>query len=398
MTTFEHNDWLRVWLGVLMVGVLAACGARETSPVSETPVAPMPSSVPATGTFSPKGSVVASISPTVTPTPTPGNVDLEASAEERPAPEKPSSGGKTYLVAQGDTLIDLALRFKVPMAAIQLRNELGGSHVIQAGQSLVIPSAESWAHASPFWMVHEVGPGETFGEIANAYGLSQADLLAVNDVPDPDVVTVGQEVVLPLEAPMSVVAAQLPTAVPKPTSIPEPTRTATPAAVASTSDPEPVMATATAMPSPTSQPTALPPVDASADMATLAQRIFRLINEQRAMHGKPPLAWNATLAAAAQRHAEDCYQRGWCGHTGSDGSTMKTRIIRAGYDPVRWSECWAWYRSPELAVAMWMDEVPPNDPHRRTILSDHLTEVGVGVMPGNGHGYYFIADFGRSRP
>ena len=76
---------------------------------------------------------------------------------------------------------------------------------------------------------------------------------------------------------------------------------------------------------------------------------------------------------------------------------MKTRIIREGYDPVRWSECWAWYGTPALAVEMWMDEIPPNDPHRRTILSTYLTEVGVGVVPGNGQGYYFIADFGTPR-
>ena len=134
-----------------------------------------------------------------------------------------------------------------------------------------------------------------------------------------------------------------------------------------------------------------------ADVAVMPAEIFRLINEQRAMYGLRPLAWNATLARAAQLHADDCYARGWCGHTGSDGSTMKERIIREGYDPMRWSECWAWYGTPELAVAMWMDEVPPDDPHRRTILSTWLTEVGVGVVPGNTHGYYFIADFGAPR-
>jgi len=129
-------------------------------------------------------------------------------------------------------------------------------------------------------------------------------------------------------------------------------------------------------------------------MGTLAVDVFAHLNAQRAAHGLLPLAWNATLANAAQLHAEDCYARGWCGHTGSDGSTMKERIRRAGYDPGRWSECWAWYGSVAGAVAAWMDEIPPNDPHRRTILSEWLTEVGVGVMPGNGHGYYFIADFG----
>ena len=76
---------------------------------------------------------------------------------------------------------------------------------------------------------------------------------------------------------------------------------------------------------------------------------------------------------------------------------MKTRIVREGYDPVRWSECWAWYGTPALAVEMWMDEVPPDDAHRRTILNTYLTEVGVGVVPGNGNGFYYIADFGTPR-
>jgi uncharacterized protein YkwD len=152
-------------------------------------------------------------------------------------------------------------------------------------------------------------------------------------------------------------------------------------------------ATLTAVPSTEAPlPAALP-----ADVVGLSAEVFRLVNAQRAAYGLPPLAWSDTLARAAQRHADDCFARGWCSHTGSDGSTYKQRIIREGYDPVRWSECWAWYGSAERAVAMWMDEIPPNDPHRRTILNEALTEIGVAVVPGNGFGYYFIADFGTPR-
>jgi uncharacterized protein YkwD len=45
---------------------------------------------------------------------------------------------------------------------------------------------------------------------------------------------------------------------------------------------------------------------------------------------------------------------------------------------------------------IWMDEAPPNDPHRRTILNTALTEIGVGVVQPN-WGYYFFADFGTPR-
>jgi hypothetical protein len=42
-----------------------------------------------------------------------------------------------------------------------------------------------------------------------------------------------------------------------------------------------------------------------------------------------------------------------------------------------------------------MDEVPPDDWHRRTLLSTWVTEIGVAVVPTGRGDYYFIADFGR---
>ncbi len=302
----------------------------------------------------------------------------------------------TYTVEPGDTLIGLALEFAVPMAAIQLSNDMGSETIVRVDEVLKIPREAVWAEASPFWIVHQVVAGETLSELAAQFGLDLTALLVVNGLSDADLIAVGQSLVLPLDGPAEALAvAPAPTAVPEPeivpTSIPDsdvvaeaPAADATALDAGTAEDSEP-----TATPVPASAP---PP-----DVSALAGEIFRLINEQRAAFGLPPLAWNGTLANAAQLHADDCYVRGWCGHTGSDGSTYKERIIRAGYDPVRWSECWAWYGTPEMAVAMWMDEVPPNDPHRRTILSDYLTEVGVGVVPGSGHGYYFIADFGTPR-
>lgn len=288
-----------------------------------------------------------------------------------------------YTVEAGDTLLGLALKYGIPMAVIQLQNDLGSSTIVQVGRALEIPPAVGWEGASPFWVVYEVQAGDVLSAIAATYGFDTMTLEGVNGLADADLLSVGQALILPLEAPADVVvetnrasaaAVVLPTVTPVPPE--EPSATAAP------DQPAPA-------------PAAPPPLPA--DVAAMPAEIFRLINEQRAAYGLAPLAWNATLARAAQLHADDCYARGWCGHTGSDGSTMKERIIRQGYDPVRWSECWAWYGTPEMAVAMWMDEVPPNDPHRRTILSTWLTEVGVGVVPGNGNGYYFIADFGMPR-
>jgi hypothetical protein len=50
--------------------------------------------------------------------------------------------------------------------------------------------------------------------------------------------------------------------------------------------------------------------------------------------------------------------------------------------------------TPQGAFDFWYYETPPNDAHRRTLLSSYLTEVGIGVVAAD-WGYYFVADFGR---
>ncbi|MCJ7549308.1 MAG: CAP domain-containing protein [Anaerolineae bacterium] len=323
---------------------------------------------------------------------------LPSSPEPAPAKKTPVAL-TTYTVQPGDTLIGLALEFAVPMAAIQLSNDMGAETIVRVGQVLKVPQEAMWAEASPFWIVHQVVAGETLSELAAQFGLDLAALLDSNGLSDADLIAVGQSLVLPLDGP-----AEASAAVPAPMVVPEPEIVSTPipeteaVAEAPAEAPAADVTDADAGVVESTEPTATAaPEPPPADVSALAGEILRRINEQRTAYALPPLAWNGTLANAAQLHADDCYARGWCGHTGSDGSTYKERIIRAGYDPVRWSECWAWYGTPEMAVAMWMDEVPPNDPHRRTILSDYLTEVGVGVVPGNGYGYYFIADFGTPR-
>lgn len=48
---------------------------------------------------------------------------------------------------------------------------------------------------------------------------------------------------------------------------------------------------------------------------------------------------------------------------------------------------------PQGAVDWWLDEVPPNDWHRRMLLANYYSEVGVAEADW---GYYFIAVFGQA--
>src|SRR5271165_2167421 len=45
---------------------------------------------------------------------------------------------------------------------------------------------------------------------------------------------------------------------------------------------------------------------------------------------KPPLAWDPSLAAAAQAHSQDMATNQYQSHTGSDGSTPDQRMQQAG--------------------------------------------------------------------
>ncbi len=339
----ENRMRLLGWLLLLLTACVARPVAQPATPsslpeeTSPSPLSPLPSPSPP------------AIPPSPDPSPTPA-----------PTPTVPAP--ITHIVQPGDTLLGLAMAYRVPMAAIQLSNGLGDSTALYAGQRLTIPSATDWEGASPYWIVHIVRAGETLIGISQQYGLEVGAVQAANGLATADVIYAGQELVLPLDR-LAV------TATPRPTQPPAPP---------SPSPPQPVA----------------PPVPPPPDVAAWPGEVARLINQVRAAHGLPPLGYDERLAAAAQAQASDCSQRGWCSHAGSDGSTAAQRIRRAGYEAAFTAECWVWTATPQRAVELWMDEVPPNDPHRRTLLSPTLTQVGVGIAPAT-WGYYFVADFGR---
>ena len=102
---------------------------------------------------------------------------------------------------------------------------------------------------------------------------------------------------------------------------------------------------------------------------------------------------SSALQHAAQLHAEDCAQRGFGSHLGSDGADTQTRVRRAGYTGSISGENWAWGHSAQEVFDAWFTQESSDGPHRRNILSSRYSEVGFGIAPASG-GYYFVADFG----
>lgn len=120
-------------------------------------------------------------------------------------------------------------------------------------------------------------------------------------------------------------------------------------------------------------------------------QVLARINQARAAEGLPELTRNAQLDAAAQAHADDLSRNGVSlGHRGSDGSTFKDRIARAGYGGETTGENWAAYRTLDQIMTFWLKDPP----HRQNILRAKFREIGIGVAQRTSGGLIVITDFG----
>lgn len=128
-----------------------------------------------------------------------------------------------------------------------------------------------------------------------------------------------------------------------------------------------------------------PAVTVAQANVAIAQEILRLVNVERQRVNAPPLVLNDKLAAAAQRHAQDMATSRRTSHTGSDGSTMRSRIDATQYNWSTIGENVAMGQPTATAVmAAWM-----NSPgHRQNILNPAFTELGVGYAAGANRPYW----------
>lgn len=109
--------------------------------------------------------------------------------------------------------------------------------------------------------------------------------------------------------------------------------------------------------------------------ADVASEVLALVNDQRAAAGCGPLAANAKLAKAAQRHANAMAAKNFFDHKGKDGSTFGSRIKAAGYKYSQAAEnIAAGHSTPAKVVSKWMASAG----HRKNILNCAYTETGIG--------------------
>lgn len=110
---------------------------------------------------------------------------------------------------------------------------------------------------------------------------------------------------------------------------------------------------------------------------------------------RQPLAWNDSLAGAAQAQSRDMAANGFQSHTGSDGSSPDQRIDRAGYGARAKSaeNAFAYADSVDQAMqAFTLDWGVADRGHFRNLLEpgspqdDTFKEVGIGIVDSTAPG------------
>lgn len=114
--------------------------------------------------------------------------------------------------------------------------------------------------------------------------------------------------------------------------------------------------------------------------SSIQYRMLDSVNALRGAAGRPPVALNAQLNAAAATHARDMSVQNRPWHFGSDGSSPIDRIRRVGYTGNLVGENISETYETELeTLAAWMDEPAT----RKVVLSPNARDLGFSWLQEN---------------
>jgi len=129
-------------------------------------------------------------------------------------------------------------------------------------------------------------------------------------------------------------------------------------------------------------------VQGTGEEQQLTQRLFKQINQDRAANNLPPLAWEPRLERSARQH--DLVMAAGCGlmHQCPNEPDLGTRISNQGVQwqtvgenigegrPVSSNDAW---NMVSLIHQGMMTEKPPDDGHRRNLLSKDFHRIGISI-------------------
>jgi uncharacterized protein YkwD len=120
--------------------------------------------------------------------------------------------------------------------------------------------------------------------------------------------------------------------------------------------------------------------------------VITALNAYRAQKGLPAYTVNVKLAEAAQRHANDIACHKIYVHTGTDGSTARSRVADTGYIAKSVSENVNGNNPPfsgQQAINWWIND-RGDARHGQNLVSTTFTEIGVGYAFFDDYGFYAV--------
>ena len=103
----------------------------------------------------------------------------------------------THIVQPGETLSTIAADYGIDAADLAAANNLTNPNMLRAGQQLIIPGVTQQQAVEARGVRHTVASGESLSQIAQTYGVTIEQIMAVNGLDDPNTIVVGQELVIP---------------------------------------------------------------------------------------------------------------------------------------------------------------------------------------------------------
>ena len=187
---------------VLSLLVTASCGGGEEDPIlvpatmAPTTAAPATlASTTTTTTLAPTPTTAAPVASTTTTT-----VPVASTTAIPTTTEAADVGPLSVLVEVGDSLSKIAKRYDTTTEILAAINGICDVNQIYVGQKILLAAAGSetddGVDPEPISVTVIVEAGDSLSKIAKQYDTTVDDLMVANDMTDPNLVLVGQELVV----------------------------------------------------------------------------------------------------------------------------------------------------------------------------------------------------------
>ena len=187
---------------VLSLLVTAGCGGGEEDPIlvpatmAPTTAAPATlASTTTTTTLAPTPTTAAPVASTTTTT-----VPVASTTAIPTTTEAADVGPLSVLVEVGDSLSKIAKRYDTTTEILAAINGICDVNQIYVGQKILLAAAGSetddGVDPEPISVTVIVEAGDSLSKIAKQYDTTVDDLMVTNDMTDPNLVLVGQELVV----------------------------------------------------------------------------------------------------------------------------------------------------------------------------------------------------------